>query len=337
MVNSGSSANLLLFSALVASGRLQPGDEVLVPAVGWSTTLFPVIQAGLVAVMVDVDPTTLCLCPEAAARAVSPRTRAALPVHLLGAAAEIEPLHDLGLLVLEDTCSAHGAERGGKRAGSLGLAGTYSFFFSHHVTTVEGGMVVTSDPDLADCLRSQRAHGWIRERSDADQLAAEHADLDPRFLFVTPGYNLRPTEMAAAFGIHQLARLDGFVGRRRANHADWCGLIRGAGLPLQVFPEAPDTLHSGFSFPMLIEPDASYARAALMRFLEERKIATRPISGSNLARQPAFAKLPRTRIPHPLHAADAVHERGFFVGNSHAFGPAHGQLLLGALQEFHDA
>ena len=336
MVNSGSSANLLLWTSLVADGRLQPGDEVLVPAVGWSTTLFPVVQAGLTAVMVDVEPDTLGMCPDAAARAMGPRTRAAFPVHLLGAAARTVPLEALGLLVAEDACSGHGAERDGRRAGSLGIAGSFSFFFSHHITTVEGGIVVTDDAALADCMRSMRAHGWIRERSDAEALAAAHPDVDPRFLFVTPGFNLRPTEMAAGFGLHQLPRLDGFVRRRRANHAHWCQLILDSGLPLDVFPEPPDTVHAGFAFPLQIAVDAPYARADLMAFLEDRKIATRPISGSNLARQPAFASLPTTRIPFPLPVADAIHERGFFVGNSHAFGPAHGELLLSALQEFHD-
>jgi CDP-6-deoxy-D-xylo-4-hexulose-3-dehydrase len=125
MVNSGSSANLLLWTSLVATGRLRPGDEVLVPAVGWSTTLFPVIQAGLRAVMVDVEPDSLCMDPAAAARAKGPHTRAAFPVHLLGAAARVEPLKDLGLLVAEDACSGHGAEREGRRAGGLGMAGSF--------------------------------------------------------------------------------------------------------------------------------------------------------------------------------------------------------------------
>mgnify|MGYP002639712565 CR=1 FL=1 len=335
MVNSGSSANLLLWTSLVAAGRLRPGDEVLVPAVGWSTTLFPVIQAGLCAVMVDVEPRGLCMDPAAAAKAMGPRTKAAFPVHLLGATAEIEPLRELGLLVAEDACSGHGAEQGGHRAGGLGIAGAFSFFFSHHITTVEGGIVVTDDAELADCMRSMRAHGWIRERSDAAALAAAHPHVDPRFLFVTPGFNLRPTEMAAAFGLHQLPRLDGFVQRRRANHQHWCRLVQQAGLPLTVFPEQAGTVHAGFAFPMQIAADAPYTRAELLAFLEARRIATRPISGSNLARQPAFASLAATRIPHPLPVADAVHERGFFVGNSHAFGPGHGELLVRSLQEFH--
>jgi CDP-6-deoxy-D-xylo-4-hexulose-3-dehydrase len=335
MVNSGSSANLLAWTGLVASGRLRPGDEVLVPAVGWSTTLFPIVQAGLTAVIVDVEPDTLCMDPEAAARAMGPRTRAAFPVHTLGAPAQLEPLEALGLLVAEDACSGYGATIGGRRVGGLSELGTFSFFFSHQITTVEGGMVVTDDPALADCMRSLRAHGWIRERSDAAAIAAAHPEIDPRFLFVTPGYNLRPTEMAAGFGLHQLERLDGFIQRRRANHEHWCRLIRDAGLPLQVFPEQPGTEHGGFAFPMLLARDAPYGRAELMAFLESRKIATRPISGSNLARQPAFTSLPGTRVPHPLPVSDAVHERGLFVGNSHAFGPQHGELLVGALSEFH--
>ncbi len=335
MVNSGSSANLLLWTSLVAAGRLEAGDEVLVPAVGWSTTLFPVVQAGLTAVMVDVEPETLCMDPDAAARAAGPRTRAAFPVHTLGAPAQLEPLEQLGLLVAEDACSGYGATVGGRRVGGLGVAGSFSFFFSHQITTVEGGMVVTDDPVLADCMRSMRAHGWIRERSDAAAIAAAHPEIDPRFLFATPGFNLRPTELAAAFGLHQLPRLDGFIQRRRANHVRWCRRVQDAGLPLRVFPEQPGTEHGGFAFPLQIAADAPYPRAELMAFLEDRKIATRPISGSNLARQPAFAGLPRTRTPSPMPVADAVHERGFFVGNSHAFGPAHGALLVESLQEYH--
>ncbi|MDP2305223.1 MAG: DegT/DnrJ/EryC1/StrS family aminotransferase [Pseudomonadota bacterium] len=323
MVNSGSSANLLLLAGLVETGHLAPGDEVLVPAVGWSTTLFPVAQVGLVPVLVDVDPTTLCLCPKSAAAARTDRTRAVFAVHLLGQAAEMAPYDDL--LVLEDACGAHGATIGGRPVGAIGLGATFSFFFSHHITTMEGGIVVTDDDALADALRSLRAHGWTRERSDRKALEAASPEIDPRFLFVSPGYNLRPTEVAAAFGLVQDRRLDAWVARRRSNHADWCARL--AAIPgLTVFPEAPGTTHAGFAFPMLVEGD----RAGCMAALEARGIATRPVSGSNLARQPAFARVP-SRTPVPLPVADAVHTRGFFVGNSHAFGPDHGARLAAAL------
>ncbi len=325
MVNSGSSANLLMLAALVENGHLRPGDEVIVPAVAWSTSLFPITQAGLVPVVVDVDPATLNLDVDAALRAVGPRTRAVLAVHLLGCPSPLARLREAGLLVLEDACGAHGASVEGKRVGGHGTAATFSFFYSHHLTTIEGGMVLTSDDALADTLRSLRAHGWVRERTDRAALAAASPEIDARFLFVSAGYNLRPTEVQAAFGLAQLPRLDPWVARRRANHADWCARL--ADMPgITVFPEPAGSVHAGFAFPFLVEGD----RAAVMAHLEAQRIATRPISGSNLARQPAFRHL-NGRIHGALAVADRVHTNGIFVGNSQAFSAAHGALLARAL------
>ncbi|MSQ03951.1 MAG: DegT/DnrJ/EryC1/StrS family aminotransferase [Myxococcales bacterium] len=318
MVNSGSSAVLLMLAAMLETGRLQPGDEVLCPAVTWSTSLFPIAQCGLVPVLVDVDPTTLCIDPASARAARTNRTRAVLAVHLLGQAAAVEAFDDL--LVLEDACGAHGAVHRGRRVGALGAASAFSFFFSHHISTIEGGMVVTRDAKVADALRSLRAHGWVRERADKAEWAARCPQIDPRFLFVSAGYNLRPTELAGAFGLVQARRLPAWLARRRQNHADWCAALGGL---VTVFPEAPGTEHAGFAFPMLCEGD----RASLMRHLEQHRIETRPISGSNLARQPAFERVPGARAPVPLPVADRVHEQGLFVGNHHAFGRAHGARL----------
>lgn len=328
MVNSGSSANLLMLEGLVETGRLKRGDEVLVPAVGWSTTLFPIVQAGLVPVIVDVAPDSLCLDPAAARAARTSRTRAVMPVHLLGQAAHCD--YD-DLLVLEDACAAHGARHGGRRIGSLGEAASFSFFFSHHITTVEGGIIVTDDAELADAMRSLRAHGWVRERTDRAAWEALHPDIDPRFLFVSAGYNLRPTDMAGAFGRVQLGRLDAWVARRRANHAAWCAEL--AGVPgVTVFPEVPGTEHAGFAFAMLVDGD----RRPLMRRLEAVGIETRPISGSNLVRQPAFQRLlaqgAEVRVAGPLPVADRVHDHGFFVGNSHSFGAEHGRRLAAVVR-----
>ena len=338
MVNSGSSANLLMLAALLETGALSPGDEVLLPAVGWSTTLFPVAQAGLVPVLVDVNPRTLCIDPAAAAAARTPRTRAVLAVHLLGQPADLDaPAFD-GLLRLEDACAAHGGAVGARPVGSLGAAASFSFFFSHHISTIEGGIVVTDDPALADALRSLRAHGWVRERSDRDVLAAAHPDIDPRFLFVSPGYNLRPTELQAAFGLVQDARLDTWVARRRANHADGCALL--GDIPgVDVFPEAPGTTHAGFAFPMLVEGD----RPALQRALGDAGIDSRPISGSHLARQPAWTALARAyphapaRVAGATPVADRVHAQGIFVGNSHAFGRGHFERLATVVRAWRSA
>ncbi len=329
MSNSGSSANLLMLAAMVESGRLKRGDEVLVPAVGWSTSLFPVAQVGLVPVLVDVEEDTLCLCPQRAAEAMGPRTRAALAVHLLGMPTDCAALQALGLEVLEDACAAPGAERGGRRAGQLGQAATFSFFFSHHITTFEGGITVTDDPVLADTMRSLRAHGWVRERSDRAALAAQSPEIDDRFLFVSTGYNLRPTELSGAVGRVQLRRLDGFLQRRQENHRRWCELL--SELPVRVYPEPEGVQSAAFAFAVLLPPGVD--RRAVQAHLESRHIATRPISGSNLARQPAFAHIPGARVAGRLDVADAVHERGLFVGNSHAFGEAHGRLLRDALAD----
>ena len=153
--------------------------------------------------------------PEAAKAAMGPRTKAAVVVHLLGQAADVSALEDLGLVVLEDACAAHGAQVGMDKVGSLGRLGTFSFFFSHHITTVEGGIVVCSNPALLDAARSLRAHGWIREMENRDMHAAMSPEIDERFLFVSAGWNLRPTEMAAAMGRIQLTRLDAWLTKRR--------------------------------------------------------------------------------------------------------------------------
>ncbi|MEC7948580.1 MAG: DegT/DnrJ/EryC1/StrS family aminotransferase [Myxococcota bacterium] len=319
MVNSGSSALLVMLSALVETGRLSRGDEVLVPAVSWSTDLFAVAQAGLVPVLIDVDPESLCV--------EGHHDRPLLAVHLLGAASRAT-----APLLLEDACGAHGARVGDTNVGARGFAGVFSFFFSHTLSTVEGGMITTNDAVFADALRGLRAHGWVRERTDRAAIEAAHPEIDPRFLFASPGYNLRPTDLAGAFGIHQVPRLDGFVARRRQNHAAWCAAIDALGLPLRTYPELPGTTHSAFAFPMLVDADSPLDRVTLCERLEAHGVTTRPISGSNLARQPAFTRVPGARIEGPLTVADAVHERGFFVGNSHAFGPVQGGVLVDALR-----
>lgn len=318
-VNSGSSALLVMLTALIETGVLARGDEMIVPAVGWSTSLFTVAQAGLKPVLVDVGEDSLCLEGE--------WDRPVMAVHLLGC-----PSRATGPVIVEDACGAHGAKIGDRTVGSIGAVSAFSFFFSHHLSTIEGGMVNTDSEVIANAARSVRAHGWTRERTDRDRLNAAHAEIDPRFLFVSAGYNLRPTEITGAMGVCQVPRLPDFVARRRANHAAWCSAIDELGLPLRVFPELPGTEHAAFAFPLLIDAQSPLSRSRLCAFLEERGISTRPISGSNLARQPAFEHVPGARIEGPTPVADAVHERGFFVGQSHAFTGDHLNRLVEGLK-----
>lgn len=319
-VNSGSSALLVMLSGMIECGYLQRGQEVIVPAVGWSTSLFSVAQAGLTPVLVDVDPETLSLS--------GTYEEPVLAIHMLGNPATVNTPW-----LLEDSCGAHGAELNGQKTGSIGHCGAFSFFFSHHITTGEGGAITTDDPLLADACRSIRAHGWVRERSDRAQWEADHSHIDPRFLFASMGYNLRMTEISGAIGMHQVERLEQFVVQRRNNHQAWCAMVEALNLPLKVYPEAPNTRHAGFAFPILLDEDSPVGRAELCAVLEAKGIQTRPISGANLAIQPAFAKIPNKKIRGPLTVATAVQERGLFVGQSHAFTDAHGALLCQALKE----
>ncbi len=339
MVNSGSSANLLALAVLSVRdlpGALRPGDEVIVPAVTWSTTLAPVVQHGCVPVLVDIDPRTLNLRTDDVEAALSPKTRAVMPVHLLGNPVDMEPLTDLArrhdLWVVEDTCESLGSTVSGRQAGTFGQMGTYSFYFSHHITTIEGGMLVTDDDHLADLARSVRAHGWTRDMSDRGDLEATHPDIDPRFLFVHLGYNLRPTEISAAFGLVQLRRLDEFNAQRRANARYLLDAL--ADLDLQLVTEQPGGRSTWFGFAM-IAPDAA-TRAALGQHLELHGVATRPIVAGNLAHQPAFRGAPH-RTVGPLTHADATGARGLFVGNHPNLTPAHLEHVATTVRNFFGA
>ena len=224
MVNSGSSANLLIADALLRSdalgARLRAGDEVLVPALSWPTTVWPLAQLGLVPVFVDVDATTLAIDLERAADAVGPRTRGMFLIHPLGRALDLPAYaafcRQRGLVLVEDCCESLGAHWRGGHVGTVGAAASFSFYYSHHISTIEGGMVITDDATLADDLRGLRAHGWVRDRSDRDGWCEAHPELDPRFLFATVGYNVRPMEIQGALGIVQLERLEEMLSAREA-------------------------------------------------------------------------------------------------------------------------
>lgn len=318
MVNSGSSANLLAVAALAAQGvpkGLRPGDEVIVPAVTWPTTVTPILQNGGVPVFVDVDPHTLNLRPEDLEQALSPRTRAIFVVHLLGNPVAMDPLmsfakeHDLW--VMEDTCESLGTKINGRYAGAIGDMGTFSFYFSHHITTVEGGMLVTDNPQLADLTRSLRSHGWTRDLSNRKEVESASPWIDPRFLFVYLGYNVRPMEVQAAFGLVQLKRLEQFNEARRRN----ARLLLAALSDIEEIDfvvEQEGGRSTWFGFPVMLR-DAE-TRQALSRHLEERRIETRPIVAGNLTVQPAFRDSPH-RTVGSLANATMIGQRGLFIGN----------------------
>jgi CDP-6-deoxy-D-xylo-4-hexulose-3-dehydrase len=325
MVNSGSSANLLALSALtnpLRGVRLQAGDKVAVPAVCWSTSVWPIIQMGLVPVLIDVDPNTLNLSLPSLQRALGLHDlKAVLMVHVLGNSTDLGALLDIvterGLLLIEDTCESLGSTYAGRKLGTIGTFGTFSFYFSHHMTTIEGGMVLARNEADYDLLKCLRAHGWSREQSNRAALEREHSHIDPRFLFINVGYNLRPMEIQAAFGLEQLKRLDAMNSHRRANveliraafrsHPQWRGQL--------LFPEATAQLDAcWFGFPFLIAPALSLDYRKLTHLLLAHGIDTRPIVSGNMALQPAIRHFNVDLSLGPFAGAQAIHDRGLFIG-----------------------
>jgi CDP-6-deoxy-D-xylo-4-hexulose-3-dehydrase len=320
MVNSGSSANLLGVAALTLrrSSPLLAGDEVLVPAVSWGTTYFPWHQYGLALRFVDVDPGDFCLGVSRLEEAITPRTKAIAAVNLLGAPCDFTALAALcerhGLVLLEDNCEAMGATLQGRHAGSFGALGTFSTFFSHHICTMEGGVVVTDDPELAQLITSLRAHGWTRDLPDDNLLEPKTGDpFADSYRFVLPGYNLRPTELAAALGLRQLAKLDHFLEARRRNASAFVELF-GDGCDFRI--QRPRGESSWFGFALVLQNRLAGRRRAVVTRLGELGVETRPIVAGNFARNPVVERM-RCTTSGWLRTADELDCEGFFIGNHH--------------------
>jgi CDP-6-deoxy-D-xylo-4-hexulose-3-dehydrase len=340
MVNSGSSANLLALSILtnpVATTRLQPGDEVITPAVTWATTIFPILNVGLVPVLVDVDLDGFNLLPEELERAITPRTRAIMLVHLLGNPCEMRSVLDIArrhkLLVIEDACEAPGAEYKGRKVGSLGDLSTFSFFFSHHISTIEGGMLLTNNAEYAELARVLRAFGWARNVHDPRASAAEGPKFDHRFLFVNIGYNLRPTEIQGGFGIHQLRRLEGYIRLRRENARYWCRELAHFSDYLLLPCERKDTRHVWHGYPVMIRSDAPFNREKLVAYLEARGVETRPIMAGNIDEQPALRLFPHQKVGD-LPNSRLIHRNAFYFGNHHGIGREKREAVVSYFREF---
>lgn len=335
MVNSGSSADLLAAFLLTdpQAPLLNPGDEVLLPAVTWPTQIWSVLMAGLSGRLVDVDPRTLNMDLDDLRSKITPRTKAIFVVHLMGCPLDMTVVMELArqhnLVVLEDTCEALGAKWRQQCVGTFGMAGTYSFFFSHHMTTMEGGMIVCRSEETAVRLRALRAHGWARGSANQQALADSHR-CDPRYLFIDWGFNVRPTEVQAGFGLQQLARLDEFHRRRNALARQFHEFIDQS-VWLTRPQVSTDAEPAWFSLPILVRPDAPFTRTQLAIALESHGVETRPIVTGNLARQPAAALFPQLQTG-TLHGADHIHDHGLYVGLSPMFASQQIERLIATIE-----
>lgn len=317
MVNSGSSADLLLNFLLMnpPSPRIERGAEILAPIVTWPSQIWSSMMAGFKMRFVDVDPNTLNIDIADLERRVTPRTRALSLVHLLGNPCRMDRILDIAksndLLIIEDCCEAHGSTWDGIRVGNFGIGGAFSFFFSHHIATMEGGMIACPDIATADELRILRAHGWARDISKVDITD----DIDPRYAFINWGFNFRPMEIQGAFGIHQMAKLSKFAARRAELANSFFDFIRDA--PALYCPQvSPKAEPSWLSLPVMVREEAPFGRNDLMGFLEGEGVETRPIVTGNLARQPAARNLFAESFAGDYPGADLIHDYGFYLGLS---------------------
>ena len=296
MVNSGSSANLLMLSMLKWKYKLT--GDIIVPVVGWATTYFPIVQNGFKINFVDVDPNTWNIDVNKIEEAITPNTCAIMPVNLLGNSCEygrlIEICREHNLMLIEDNCEAMGAKFHDKYCGTVGLAGSFSFFFSHHIQTMEGGMVLTDNKDDADYMRSMRAHGWVRDLPNDSPLYKKTGNaFNDNFIFATPGYNVRPLEMSGAIGLEQLKKWDQIMEVRLKNkehffslfdNKPWCRVQREVGES------------SWFTFGVVLDGELEGRRTEVIKALTEAGIQTRPLASRNFLLQPVLKDLDFIKI-----------------------------------------
>jgi CDP-4-dehydro-6-deoxyglucose reductase, E1 len=330
LVGSGSQANLLAVAGACSPLRerpLRPGDEVVTPALGFSTTIAPLYQHGLVPVYVDVELETLNPSLDAFAAAIGDRTRAVMAAHCLGnpfdAAGLAELCAERGLVLIEDCCDALGSTLGGRPVGTFGDVATYSFYPAHHMTTGEGGAVCVDDPAWVRVLGSLREWGrdcWCPTGvNDAcgHRFEGRYGELpegyDHKYVFSQLGFNFKVTDMQAALGLAQLERLPGFHAARRANFARLDAALADLDGELLRVRASGGSEPSWFGYPFTLREGGAERRTALQRFLLERKIDSRLLLGGNLTRQPALQGREH-RIAGALANADRITEAALWVG-----------------------
>ena len=323
MVNSGSSANLLMVATLFYTKnpklKLQRGDEVIVPAVSWSTTYYPLYQYGLKIKFVDIDLHTLNYDLDQLEQAVSNKTRAILAVNLLGNPNDFGRLQQIigtrDIVLMEDNCESLGATFTGKQAGTFGVMGTFSSFFSHHISTMEGGLIVTDDEEIHQILLSLRAHGWTRNLPKKNHVCSDKSDdpFEESFRFVLPGYNVRPLEMEGALGVEQLKRLPNMIEERRKN-----GKLFQAAMSTH-----PDIIiqqeigeSSWFGFSLVVRSGSQLTRKELVLKLHTLGFECRPIVAGNFAKN-EVVKYFDSEVHGTLKNAEHIDRNGLFIGNHH--------------------
>lgn len=323
MVNSGSSAILLMIAALFYTKnprlKLNRGDEIIVPAVSWGTTYFPLYQFGLKLKFVDINLETLNYDLDQLEKAVSKKTRAIMVVNLLGNPNDFDRINQIidgrKILLLEDNCESMGAKYNKKFAGTYGIMGGFSSFFSHHISTMEGGFIVTDDEELYQILTSLRAHGWTRNLPKINLVCGEKSEdlFEESYRFILPGYNLRPLELSGALGVEQIKKLPSIIKQRRKNGLFFQKQLRN-NENFIIQTEIGES--SWFGFSLIIKKNSKLQRKDLIDCLTKAGFECRPIVAGNFTKNPVM-KYFYYEIHGDLHNADYVDKKGLFIGNHH--------------------
>jgi CDP-6-deoxy-D-xylo-4-hexulose-3-dehydrase len=323
MVNSGSSANLLAMTALCNTKRdkfLKPGDEVLVPAVCWSTSVYPIIQNNLKPIFIDSSKDTLNITAEDINK--YPNAKGIVLVHILGNSTDMDVAmklaNDRGLIVMEDTCESLTSKFNGKFLGSFGDMGTFSFYFSHHMTTIEGGMIICKtefDYNLLKCIRS---HGWTRYGNNTLNNVNNANNVNNKFCFVELGYNLRPMEFQGAMGSVQLNYIDKRNKIRKTNYNNITKSITNyhKNNNIMKFPvTTPGCESNWFCIPILLNIDFAYCLNDFMKYLDDNLIENRPIVTGNFTRQPVMKEIDKNINPELYTGAEIIHKTGLYISS----------------------
>ena len=324
MTNSGSSANLLAISCLtnpLSKNKIQASSEVIIPAICWSTSLWPIIQNNLKPVFVDVELGTFNIDIESIEKKITKKTKAIMLVHVLGTSANMTKLMQIAkkykIDIIEDTCESLGAKYNNKQLGTFGRFGTYSFYYSHQITSGEGGMILCNDTKDYNVLKSLRSHGWSRDTNLHTNFKKKFNNLDERFLFIGPGYNVRPTEIQSAIALNQFKRLNQFIKIRNINRNKIINNLKKNDKWKNQFSfvEVESNFKpSWFGLPILINKKYSYVKKEFLNYLSKKGIENRPIISGNFLNQPAATFYNFKSTKNDFKNADEIEERGFFIG-----------------------
>jgi CDP-6-deoxy-D-xylo-4-hexulose-3-dehydrase len=334
-VSSGSTANYLLIAAIKEKYGLADGDKVLVPACTWMTSVAPIFQNKLTPIFIDISLDNYCVDSEdlLKVKEIHPDVKLVFTTHLLGFHSDIEKIREIfpDALIAEDSCEAHGVKDYlGNRMNPNSLGATFSFYFGHHITTIEGGFISTNDSELYDLMRMKRSHGLAREASPKTYKKYQelYPEIIPTFLFVTDGYNFRNDELSAVLGLEQIKNLDKFINIRNENYKNYYELIKNSP-DLFYVPICENTM-SSFTLPFVCKNKNVYN--LLIENFKKHNIEYRPLVAGNLLRQP-FLKNYKFDYEKEIFNADIIHELGLYIGNSQFIGSKHLALLNEILLE----